>query len=110
PPDRFQGTSLLPLLTGQTNTHRENILCQYDNAWTHPDAYATCLRTQSHKITRYHATNEGELYDLENDPHEFENLWSSSDHQSVKQDLLQHLLDRSHLTTLDPHPPRRGPF
>ncbi len=67
------------------------------------------LRTEHHKLVRYHATNEGELYALDSDPGEFDNLWDSPAHQSLKLDLLTKAFDAS-VHTLDPSPPREGPF
>lgn len=109
PSDRLQGKSLLPLLKGETNTHRDAIFCEYYNSWTHRSAYATCLRTTTHKLVRYHATDEGEFYDLESDPGEFENLWDDPAHRDQKLALVQKCFDAS-VFTMDPFPPRLGPF
>ena len=109
-PDRMQGQSLLPQLRGETSeTDRDFVFSEYYNSWTHPDAYATMLRTASEKIIVYHGTNQGELYDLESDPDELTNLWSSNDHQAMKLKLLQRCFDAS-VFTMDPHPPRLGKF
>jgi arylsulfatase len=109
PPDRLQGKSLTPLLAGETATHRDHVFCEYYNSWTHGDAYASCLRTQTHKLVRYHTTDEGELYDLETDPGEFDNLWNTPEHRELQLDLLTRTFDTSVLT-MDPSPPREGPF
>ena len=44
---------------------------------------------------------EGELYNLEEDPHEFRNLWSDSSVAAMKSDLISDLYD-----TLKPLPTR----
>jgi arylsulfatase len=110
-PERVQGKSLLPCLTGQADPthHRDSVLCEYYNSWTHSDAYGTMLRTTSEKIVVYHGTDQGELYDLRSDPDEFTNLWTSPDHQPVKLRLMQRCFDASVLS-MDPCPPRRGAF
>lgn len=41
---------------------------------------------------RYDGT-EGELYDLRNDPHQWENLWSDPARQSLRRDLIADLYD-----------------
>ena len=41
-----------------------------------------------YKLTVHYNQDYGELYDLEADPGEITNLWSSKDHQSIKSDLL----------------------
>lgn len=48
----------------------------------------------------------GELFDLENDPHELHNLWDSPQHQDLKRDLLIELMERTVLT--DSAVPRRS--
>ncbi|NOZ21906.1 MAG: sulfatase, partial [Planctomycetes bacterium] len=55
------------------------------------------------------ARGEGELYDLEADPGEFENLWDSPDHADLKTDLLLRCFDQA-VFTADPWPPRTGAF
>ena len=42
-------------------------------------SYATMFRDERYKLVVYHTHDKGELYDLENDPWEFENLWHDSD-------------------------------
>ncbi len=37
--------------------------------------------------------NEGELYDLRNDPHQWNNLWNSPEHRSLRNDLVADLHD-----------------
>ena len=41
----------------------------------------------------YHGHNEGELYDMETDPEEKNDLWSQSEYQAVKIDLLKRSFD-----------------
>jgi hypothetical protein len=67
------------------------------------------LRTDAHKMIVYHGTDQGELYDLENDPDEFENLWSNATQAELKTQMLKDAFDAS-VFTMDPTPPREGPF
>lgn len=110
-PNRVQGRSLIPHLKGAADPskHRDFVYCEYLNSWTHSDAYGTMLRTETEKIVVYHGTDQGELYDLESDPDEFENLWHSPDHQPMKLRLMQQCFDAS-VFNMDPDPPRLGPF
>ena len=110
-PERVQGKSLLPLLTGThgTEPHRDSVYCEYYNSWTHGDAYGTMLRTEDAKIVVYHGTDQGELYDLNADPDEFTNLWDSVAHRDLKLTMMKRCFDRSVLS-MDPIPGRRGPF
>jgi hypothetical protein len=67
------------------------------------------LRTEKEKIVVYHGDELGELYDLEEDPGEFDNLWDDPGHKERKLELLKQAFDRSVLT-MDPTPPRLGAF
>ena len=67
------------------------------------------VRTARHKLVAFHGLDAGELYDLEADPGEHRNLWSSPDHTGVKAELLARLADRMAFTA-DPLPARTANF
>lgn len=52
------------------------------------------LRTREWKLIHYQGQDEGELYDLQADPAEANNLWDSPGHQPIKAELTRQLLDR----------------
>ena len=110
-PDYIQGRSLMPILLGQASAdrHRDYVFSEYYNAWTHKHSYGSMLRTRDEKVVVYHGTDQGELYDLKNDPDEFENLWSNPSRTDRKMRLLKACFDAS-VFTMDPAPPRLGPF
>lgn len=113
-PMRMQGKSLLPILTGQADPsqHREHVFSEYYNAWSHKHAYGSMLRTRDQKICVYHGVDDGvdgELYDLSDDPDEFDNLWNDERAAELKRDLLKCCFDAS-VFTMDPLPERLGPF
>ena len=101
----MQGRSLLPLLTEKTTAHRDSVYCEYLNAMPkhEPKAFATCLRTATHKLNAFHGMEPGELYDLEKDPTETHNLWSDPASLPLKARLLECLCTRMAETT-DPLP------
>lgn len=111
----MQGHSLWPLLTRQkpVERHREDIYCEHYGTTHHKPGefgdYATMVRTDRHKLARYHSLGSGELYDLHEDPDETHNLWNSAQHRDVKLDLLQRLCDRM-AWTVDPLPRRQAPW
>jgi arylsulfatase len=110
-PERMQGRSLLQICTGEADSshHRDFVFSEYYNAWSHERSYGTMLRTRTEKIVVYHGQDFGELYDLENDSDEFENLWDRLSHADRKLDLMKQAFDAS-VFTMDPTPPRLGPF
>jgi arylsulfatase A-like enzyme len=110
-PNYIQGKSLLPILNGKKTAdhHRDYVFSEYYNSWTHKHAYGSMLRTVNEKIIVYHGTNQGELYNLKCDPNEYENLWDDPSHTNNKLRLMKACFDAS-VFTMDPSPPRLGPF
>jgi arylsulfatase len=110
-PNRMQGRSLCGQLSGNADPDqfRDFVFSEYYNSWTHEDGYGTMLRTTTEKIVVYHGQDTGELYDLAKDSDEFDNLWDSPDHQDLKLRLMKQCFDAS-VFTMDPDPPRLGPF
>lgn len=107
PHSAMQGRSLWPILSGERelHKHRNDIYCEYYNSNSMYRTYATMLRTDEHKLIRYHNMNDGELYDLKGDPAERHNLWSDPEYVEVKMELLCRLSDRMAFT-VDPLPDR----
>ena len=90
-PERMQGRSLLPILTGATSPdhHREFVRCEYRDAVDLPNAtFATMYRERRWKLITYHGLHLGELYDMENDPDEFTSLWDDPAYAEIKSELL----------------------
>jgi len=98
-PERVQGKLLVPLLSEPEATHRDAVRCEYYRALpprpgnSFEGTYATMYRDERYKLCVYHGHEYGELYDLENDPDEFENLWESDAHVRVKLDLMKRNFD-----------------
>ena len=80
-PAELPGHSLLPLLTGRVpaHSHREFVRSDYHGALDlgrgSRRSHGTMIRTASWKLVRYRGTGLGELFDLGQDPMEFDNRW-----------------------------------
>jgi arylsulfatase A-like enzyme len=99
PAPPMHGRSLVPLLRGNTQQHRESVRAEYYHT-LHPlgfpgfkGSYGTMLRTRRYKLVVYHGHAHGELFDLERDLDEFDNLWDDPAYSPVKLELMQHSFD-----------------
>jgi arylsulfatase len=111
-PVAMQGRSLLPILTNRADPswHRNWVRCEYYDALDLPDrSLATMLRTSRYKLVVYHGHGLGELYDLEEDPDEFSDLWNSPEHQELKLELVLQSYDAT-IMAMDRGPRRIGPM
>ena len=104
----MQGRSLAGILTGDASPsgHRDSVYSEYYEAmpWhTAPEAYATMVYDGRYKLSRFHTSKEGELYDLQTDPDEFHNLWNDKACSEIKIRMLELLADRM-ADTVDPLP------
>ncbi|MEO1997480.1 MAG: sulfatase-like hydrolase/transferase [Planctomycetaceae bacterium] len=107
-PESMQGRSLLPILLGQAapDTHRDFVRCEYFDALA-PDfisgglSYATMYRNRCHKLCMYHSHGLGELYDLDLDPWEHNNLWDSERHRATRDELVRASFDATMMHSID---------
>ena len=105
PHDLDQGKSLVPILSGQTDSHRDTVYCEmgcdrmlldgrYKLMWGDP-------KGDTRKLGRLHldkpvniAPSPGRLYDLQEDPHETVDLAQDPTHRDLLHDMLQKLIVR----------------
>ena len=96
-PEYVRGKSLLPILNGGSSPdhHRDFVRCEYHAALGRmPNAsHANMIFDGRHKLVIYHGQEVGELYDLQEDPNEFRNLWDDPDKRAVKYDLMKTCFD-----------------
>jgi arylsulfatase A-like enzyme len=113
-PERTQGKSLLPILTGRAepDKHREFVRSEYFDHRPSSPVHATMYRDDRWKIVAYHSADHddlGELYDLENDPWEFIDLWQNPEYRDLKLQLLKKNFD-ARVLAMDPGPPQTMSF
>jgi arylsulfatase A-like enzyme len=116
-PDYFQGQSLMPTLKGDCDgkNMRNSVRCEYfdalDSNFTGGDgSFATMYREGNYKISIYHNKNLGELYDLEKDPWEFDNLWDDPEHTELKSSLILKSFNNHVIYTTDVGSERIAPM
>ena len=68
-----------------------------------PNFRARTLVTEDWRLTLYSDTNWGELYNLRNDPNEFDNLWNDTEYRNVQAEILE-LLSRRMMDLSDSSP------
>ncbi len=104
-----QGKSLTKLLKGETVTHRDSVYAEcYDSGRLYdPPPMLTMVRDRGHKLIYYHSLHFAELYDLEKDPGEVRNIWSSPQSAGLRETMMQLMLDRM-AETVDPLPRRKA--
>lgn len=79
---------------------------QYDE----PEQICRCtmIRTSTHKLVYRPTSGEHELYDLQADPEEYDNLYGKDQYDAVQRDLehrlLTHMIHTSDVTPMNPGP------
>ena len=99
-PPAMQGRSLLPILTGHADphVHKSRVVSEYWDAVELPrghtdHSHGSMVFDGRYKTAVYHDYGVGEIYDLQSDPGEFDNLWDSPRHTELKAELLHRHLD-----------------
>jgi arylsulfatase A-like enzyme len=91
-PELDQAQSLIPLLKGDVN-NREYVYGQFTGHFT--DYNQRMIRTREFKYI-FNAPEIGELYHIQEDPHEMINLIDHPEYQDIKADLRAMLLAEMH--------------
>ncbi len=85
-PRRMTGVDERAVWTGETGTIRDHVIVENQHQPTTMNMRS--LITSRHKLTVHFNHRYGEMYDLEEDPGEYINLWDRPDCQHLKVDLL----------------------
>jgi len=93
-PEKMQGTSFVPLLQNEPVTWRESFMYEYfQEAYAPGFVTVAGVRNKRYKYIESPnlAADINELYDLETDPGEMENLINSPEYQTIKFDMMAKL-------------------
>ena len=100
--ERLEGRSLLPLLHGQSPDWRDDVYSELDYSFRHArlilgkspaECRAFSIRTGRWRYVHWLGESE-QLFDLENDPDQHQDLGCDPGHAEVRDSLRQRLLDR----------------
>lgn len=85
-PYQMAGLSQKNVWLGTESAVRDHIICEFRHEpnTIHQRTYVD----ERYKITVYYNQTYGEIYDLENDPEEYRNLWNKPAYQDLKLKLL----------------------
>lgn len=105
PPEDMEAKSLLPALEGKEWDEREYVFAEQakDGILTGTD-FMTMVRSRDWKLVHFLDQPDGQLFDLNEDPDEVNNLWESPEHQDKKREMLDVLREwrmRSQLESKD---------
>jgi arylsulfatase A-like enzyme len=81
------------VIAGPDASFSDLIVCEWD-WYSEPQSRVAAVRSQTHRLVYYRdAPEDGELYDLVNDPEEVNNLYSQPSVQPLREALTRHLLN-----------------
>ncbi|MHC4534092.1 MAG: sulfatase/phosphatase domain-containing protein, partial [Planctomycetota bacterium] len=89
-PESVEGKSLLDLYNRQVPWDRKHIFASFVSPIRHK-LNIRCVRTERYKLVHHLTTEEIELYDLEKDPYELENLAGHRRFTKLQKQLIAQL-------------------
>lgn len=94
-PSHMQGKSFLNVLSGKTSKHRDKVFYEYYWEYHYPQTPTMfAVRSGNYKYIHYYGLwTQNELYDLEKDPHEMNNLIAEPQHQELTKQLSAEVFD-----------------
>lgn len=103
-PGYMQGKSLAGILLGRESPdrHKDGVYAEYyHSAVLLHQVYATMFFDGRYKVVVHHDADLGELYDLREDPGEFENLWNRPGLEELRCRMIKRCFDRAIMANID---------
>ncbi len=92
-PQKMQGESFLPLLTGKPVQWRKSLYYHYyEFPGCHSVARHEGVATERYKLISYYQTGDWELFDLEKDPKEMNSVYGDKEYSAVQKELEAELI------------------
>jgi arylsulfatase A-like enzyme len=104
PPETFQGADLTPILHGGATSVQDHVFVECEA--THLVGQLTCV-TERYKIVAYKNSEEGELYDLLEDPDQIRNRWGDPELFQRREEMLARWI-RPRLAAFPPRTVRKA--
>lgn len=91
--DTIEADSLVPALEGDTGwSGRDVVFAEHARTGILTSTeFMTMVRTEDYKLVHFVDHDDGQLFDLTEDPEETENLWDEPGYRDVKRDLREAL-------------------
>ncbi len=92
-PEWMEATTLLPYLDGSAVSTRQRVYAEHSNdALLTGTRFMTMIRDGAMKLVHFVDSDDGQLFDLENDPDERVNLWSEPEYAATRAYLVNEIL------------------
>lgn len=92
-PDWMEAKSLNDLLQGKRGLARDRVFAEHsDDAILTGTDFMTMIRKDNWKLVHFVDHEEGQLFDLDADPDEINNLWDDAEQETVRSELINQIL------------------
>ncbi|MDG2170200.1 MAG: DUF4976 domain-containing protein, partial [Opitutales bacterium] len=93
PPEKMEAESLIPFLEDRPDAEeREYVFSEHAQDLMLQDVdHSLMIRSKRFKLVEYFGKQDGQLFDLENDPDELKDLWDDPNYSEEKATLRQAL-------------------
>lgn len=102
-PAGVQGSSLLPVVAGEVKGYEATLTEDFGMLSVWAGLRQMTIRTRRLRFTHHYQETGGELFDLQEDPHELTNLYDDRDHAGTVSEMRAALIEKM-ISVADPLP------